>query len=35
MRALTGLIKDRHGTYYAQRRVPGHLQAAVARVPQP
>jgi integrase len=32
MRALMGLIKDRHGTYYAQRRVPAHLQEAVARV---
>jgi integrase len=32
MRALMGLIKDRHGTYYAQRRVPERLQAAVARV---
>jgi integrase len=27
-----GVIKDRHGTYYAQRRVPEPLQAAVARV---
>src|SRR5712691_7822833 len=32
MRALMGLIKDRHGTYYAQRRVPDLLQEAVARV---
>jgi hypothetical protein len=32
MRALMGLIKDRHGTYYAQKRVPDRLQAAVARV---
>jgi hypothetical protein len=32
MHALMGLIKDRHGTYYAQRRVPAHLQEAVARV---
>lgn len=32
MRALMGLIKDRHGTYYAQRKVPERLQAAVARV---
>jgi hypothetical protein len=32
MRALMGLIKDRHGTYYAQRKVPKHLQQAVARV---
>src|SRR3954452_7924481 len=32
MRALMGLIKDRHGTYYAQRRVPDRLQEAVARV---
>jgi hypothetical protein len=27
-----GLMKDRHGTYYAQRRVPPRLQEAVARV---
>ena len=27
-----GLIKDRHGTYYVQRRVPKPLQEAVARV---
>lgn len=32
MRALMGLIKDRHGTYHAQRKVPERLQAAVARV---
>ncbi len=32
MRALMGLIKDRHGTYYAQRKVPERLQEAVARV---
>jgi hypothetical protein len=32
MRAMMGLIKDRHGTYYAQKRVPDRLQAAVARV---
>lgn len=32
MRALMGLIKDRHGTYYAQQRVPERLQQAVARV---
>jgi hypothetical protein len=32
MRALMGLIKDRNGTYYAQRRVPERLQEAVARV---
>jgi len=31
MRALMGLIKDRHGTYYAQKKVPERLQAAVAR----
>jgi hypothetical protein len=31
-RALMGLIKDRNGTYYAQRRVPERLQEAVARV---
>jgi hypothetical protein len=32
MRALMGLIKDRHGTYYAQKRVPDRLQKAVAKV---
>ena len=32
MRALMGLIKDRHGTYCAQQKVPERLQAAVARV---
>src|SRR6266567_5168407 len=32
MRGLMGLIKDRHGTYYAQRKVPERFQAAVARV---
>ncbi|MGH6713003.1 MAG: DUF6538 domain-containing protein [Bradyrhizobium sp.] len=32
MRAMMGLIKDRHGTYYVQRRVPDRLQEAVARV---
>lgn len=32
MRALMGLIKDRHGTYYAQKKVPERLQEAVARV---
>jgi hypothetical protein len=32
MRALMGLIKDRHGTYYAQKRVPERLQEAVAQV---
>ncbi|MCS3929166.1 hypothetical protein M2175_004197 [Bradyrhizobium elkanii] len=29
---MPGLIKDRHGTYYAQRKVPERLQEAVARV---
>jgi len=32
MRRLMGVIKDRHGTYYAQQRIPPRLQAAVARV---
>ena len=32
MRALMGLHKDRHGTYYARHRVPLRLQNAVARV---
>src|SRR5882757_10663737 len=27
-----GLIKDRHGTYCAQQKVPARLQAAVAQV---
>ena len=27
-----GIIKDRHGTYHAQQKVPERLQAAVARV---
>lgn len=31
-RALMGLIRDRHGTWHAQRKVPGPLQIAVARV---
>jgi len=29
---MMGLIKDRHGTYYAQRKVPPRLQEAVARL---
>jgi integrase len=32
VRALMGLIKDRHGTYYARVKVPERLQEAVARV---
>jgi integrase len=32
MRALMGLIKDRHGTYYARHKVPERLQEAVARI---
>ena len=32
VRALMGVIKDRHGTYYAHVKVPVRLQAAVARV---
>jgi integrase len=32
MRALMGLIKNRHGTYYAQKMVPARLQDAVAQV---
>lgn len=27
-----GLVKDRHGTFYVQKRVPERLQEAVARV---
>jgi hypothetical protein len=32
MRLLMGVSKDRHGTYYAIKKVPEHLQEAVARV---
>jgi integrase len=32
MRALMGLIKDRHGTYCARRKVPQRLQEAVASI---
>jgi integrase len=32
MRALMGMIKDRHGTYYARHKVPERLQEAVARI---
>ena len=32
MRLLMGVSKDRHGTYYAIKKVPVHLQEAVARV---
>jgi hypothetical protein len=32
MRALMGLIKDRHGTWFAQQRVPNRYQVAVARL---
>jgi integrase len=32
MRAMPGLIQDRYGTYYVQRKVPDRLQEAVARV---
>jgi hypothetical protein len=32
MRALMGLLKDRHGTYYARHKVPERLQQAVAQV---
>ena len=31
-RVLMGMIQDRHGTYYVQRRVPKRLQEAVARI---
>jgi hypothetical protein len=31
VRALMGLMKDRHGTYYARVKVPERLQEAVAR----
>jgi hypothetical protein len=32
VRALMGLIQDRHGTWYARVKVPERLKAAVARV---
>ena len=32
MRRLMGAIQDRHGTHYAQQRVPERLQEGVARV---
>ena len=32
MRVLMGLIKDRHGTYYARKKVPKGLEEGVARV---
>ena len=32
MRLLMGISKDRHGTYYARKKVPAGLQEAVARV---
>jgi hypothetical protein len=32
MRLLMGISKNRHGTYYAIKQVPKHLQAAVARL---
>ena len=35
VRVLMGVIKDRHGTYYARKTIPSKpegLQAAVARV---
>lgn len=32
MRLFMGLMKDRHGTYYAVRKVPSALEEAVARI---
>jgi hypothetical protein len=32
MRAMMGLIKNRHGTWCAQQKVPNRLQVAVALV---
>jgi hypothetical protein len=29
---MMGLLKDRHGTYYARQRVPLRLQEATARI---
>ncbi len=34
MRLLMGISKDRHGTYYAIKKVPVHLQEAVAHSQQ-
>ena len=31
MRLIMGIIKDRHGTYHARKRVPEHLQESVAQ----
>jgi hypothetical protein len=32
MRVMMGLLKDRHGTYYARHKVPLRLQEATARI---
>lgn len=32
MRTLMGVIKDRHGTYYARKKVPKNLEVAVAKI---
>src|SRR6202042_910658 len=32
MRLMMGLIRDRHGTYCARKKVPAQLEEAVARV---
>jgi hypothetical protein len=32
MRLVMGLTKDRHGTYYARKKVPPRLQEPMARV---
>jgi hypothetical protein len=32
MRVMMGLLKDRHGTYYARHKVPLRLQVAIARI---
>jgi hypothetical protein len=32
MRLLMSIIKDRHGTFYARKKVPPKLEAAVAQI---
>lgn len=32
MRLLMGIIKDRHGTFYARKKVPKNLETAVAKI---
>ncbi len=35
MRLLMGIVKDRHGTFYARKKVPKKLEAAVAQIIDP